>query len=63
MTKVNGRPINQYTLDGTFIKSHISILKAAESIGISRNSIAGVLSGKYNTAKGYLWKYVTSGIY
>ena len=56
--------INQYDLDGNFIKSFPSIAQAARDLGkvtlTSRgaiNHISEVCKGKRKTAYGYIWKY------
>lgn len=56
--------INQYDLDGNFIKSFPSITQAARDLGkitlTSRgavNHISEVCKGKRKTAYGYIWKY------
>lgn len=47
-------PINQFDLDGNFIKEWGSIKEAKTAIPCSINSC---LSGLYKTAGGYIWKY------
>lgn len=48
-------PILQLDLQGNFIKEFPSIRQAIRDTGV--NNIAFVLSGRYNQAGGYLWKY------
>ena len=53
------KPVIQYDVDGKYIKSHPSIRAALLSLNKSpRNrGISECLSGKYETAFGYIWKY------
>lgn len=50
-----GIPINQYDLDGNFLKSYISLSEAKRLTGISNSSISECLSEKLLTAGGFLW--------
>jgi len=52
--------VNQYSLDGEFIKKHPSIKRAALEIGIDSKNIREVLKGKQKTAGGYIWKKANS---
>jgi hypothetical protein len=59
-----GNVINQYTLDGKFLKSYSSAREAADSLGkITSTSngasshITSVCKGKRKTAYGYIWKF------
>ncbi len=49
--------IHQYSVDGNFINSYPSIAEAGRAVGVSAAVISGCLRGKYNTAKGFIWKY------
>ncbi len=49
--------INQYDINGVFIKSYPSIKSALINTGI--NNISGVLRGKRKTAGGFVWKYAS----
>lgn len=57
MTKINGRKVGQYTLDGTLIGKYDSITQASKSTSIHISSIQSVASGKTKTGGGYIWKY------
>lgn len=48
------RPVDQYTLEGEFIKTHSSITKAQKELSISNISRACI---KNTIAGGFLWKY------
>lgn len=52
--------VNQYTLDGQFIRRFGSIVEAANSLGLYNGShISDVCRGKRKQCKGYIWKYTT----
>ena len=49
-------PIEQYLLNGNFVKEWDSIVEASESTGISSTCIASCCTGKRKVAGGYQWK-------
>lgn len=51
----NSKKVNQYTLDGTFIRSYYGTCEASRETGI-RNISRACLSPT-RTAGGYIWKY------
>lgn len=51
------KPIDQYALDGTFLKHWNSVTEAANETGIKQSSISENLIGRKKTAKGFIWKY------
>ena len=52
------KPVDQYTIDGNFIKTHSSAKTAAIAVGLKRGSSIGlVCRGERKSAKGFLWKY------
>jgi very-short-patch-repair endonuclease len=55
------KSINQYTLDGKFVKSYKSVTTASRETGIADTNISMVCTGNSNqkTAGKYLWKYNT----
>lgn len=55
--KKPGKCIDQYELNGVFIKSWDSINEAAISVNTSPSNISGACTGKYKTAAKYIWKY------
>jgi len=60
MAKAIGKPISQHNLDGTFIKTYKTASEAARELGkSSAGGIRFALSGKYKTAYGFVWKYIT----
>ena len=56
--KKTQREIEQYDLNGNFIKKYDSIAEAAETLGLHRTSIENALTNKAFNCQGYLWKYV-----
>lgn len=58
-SKKSCKPVEQYTLDGVFIKGYISAADAARETGIDSSTISKVCRHvpKYNTCGGYVWKY------
>lgn len=50
--------IEQYTLDGVFVKRWKSIKEASTELHISRESISKNIHGKTKSAKGFVWKLV-----
>jgi hypothetical protein len=54
-TKAHGKPVIQYSMNGTFIAEYDCIRAAKEATGACH--ISDVCSGKRNWAGGYLWKY------
>ena len=53
----NEKPVDQYALDGTFIKRHDSAMKAARDTGVTNSSIGRCANGRYKTAGGFIWKW------
>lgn len=57
----NGKAVNQYTLDGTFITSFESCTDAATSLGkppSAKSSIANCCRGVSHTALGFKWSFL-----
>lgn len=61
VTKINlinrSKKVNQYSLDGKFIKEWVSIRSVTESLKIDNSAISKVCRGIYNSTGGYKWKY------
>lgn len=53
----HGKPVFQYTLDGTFINQYPCISIAEKEIGIPKLGIYRALTGKYKQSRGFLFKY------
>lgn len=60
--KLQGRKINQYTLEGTFMKQWNSIIEPARIFNIHATSIQYCCKGKYKKAGNYIWKYINEDI-
>lgn len=52
------KPVNQYDLEGNFIKTWNGAIVVERELGIHGESIARCCLGKQKAAKGYTWKYV-----
>jgi group I intron endonuclease len=61
--KPNKVEVNQYTIEGDFLKTHESITKAAEEMGVNRTTIGNCCRGKSKTSCGFIWKYKYLEIY
>ncbi len=57
LRKDNFKKIEQYTLDGKFIKLWVGIQNAGRKTGIEYTNIIACLKGRTKTAGGYIWKY------
>lgn len=56
----NWIPVDQYSIDGKFIKSYFSVTEAAKSVGKTAynvGNICSVCNGKTFNAYGYVWRY------
>lgn len=51
------RAVDQYDLNGNFIKSFDTIQDASNYTGIKRNSISACCTGRTKTGRGFIWKY------
>ena len=49
--------INQYALDGTFIRQFNSTKEAARYLEVSQGNISSAANGKRKTAYGYIWRF------
>lgn len=57
LQKSIGRKVNQFALDGSFIRSFNSFNEAARITGVWEASIRNCCIGKYQYAGGYIWKF------
>lgn len=58
ITYKNGRPVNQYSINGTYLQTFPSIIEAARFCG--RKDTANIIAcckGKLKSSYGYTWKY------
>ena len=52
------RSVEQYSLNGDYIKTYNTIKEASDKLGFkSTSSISNVCTGRAKTAGGYIWKY------
>lgn len=56
---VNAQLINQYSVDGNFIRQYETITQAAKETGATASKISAVAHGKRKTAGGFVWQYAT----
>ena len=49
--------VQQYTLDGKFLKEYKSANQAAEYMGCTANAIRNVCKGKVTSRTKFIWKY------
>lgn len=59
-TQKQKRPINQYDLQGNFIKKWCSIQSVEDELNICGRNIIKVCQGKRHSAGGYAWEYAKS---
>ena len=57
ISKAHSKPIQQFDLDGNFIKEFESALIAKQETGIDNSAIALVCRGKRHKAGGFKWKF------
>lgn len=55
--ELQGVSIDQFTIDGQFIKTHRSIAEAANEVGVNKCNIQRCLKKKSVQCKGFIWKY------
>ena len=54
--KTLSKPVNQYTLDGEYVKTWESATDAARELGLSQGHISSCCNGKRENAGGFIWK-------
>lgn len=52
-----GRPVNQYSLNGEFIKEWRCISEPADFYKVDRTSLRRCCQGKFKKSAGFVWKY------
>jgi group I intron endonuclease len=55
-----GKPINQYNLDGTFVKQWLGASQAARELNICSRTILSCCSGRQKQSGGFIWKHVNN---
>lgn len=56
--KEQSKAVAQYTKNGEFVAEYASIREAERLTKVNRGNICSCCSGRYNSAGGYVWKYV-----
>lgn len=59
--KLRGRPVTQYTVKGKRVATYIAVADAARATNVNKSDIFGALSGKQQTAGGFIWKRGAGG--
>lgn len=57
--KANSKPVDQFTLDGQFVKRWPSATDAVKELGIKNSSISQCINGKRKSAGGFKWQYAS----
>jgi hypothetical protein len=52
-----GKKVNQYDLDGNYIRTYLSQSEVVRINDFDQSAISGCCRGKYKQAYGYIWKY------
>lgn len=55
----DGKKVNQYDLNGIFIRTWNSMIEASKALHIYYSCISDCCRGKQKTAGGFIWKYAT----
>ena len=55
--KLQGKPVEQYTLDGKFIKEWRCGAEAARFYNVDKTSLMRCCQGKFKKSAGFVWKY------
>ena len=55
--KACSKRINQFTLDGKFVKTWYSAMDIERELGYNQSNIIQCCKGKRNTCCGFIWKY------
>lgn len=50
--------VNQYDINGNYIKTFNSIVEASKEVNIYKSNISSCCKGKIKTCAGYKWKYI-----
>lgn len=57
LIKQKNRAVNQYSLDGKYIKSWNGVREVQRNLGYSSGALCDCCKGRQKTAYGYVWKY------
>lgn len=58
---IRSTPVEQYTLDGQYIKTYPSIGQVFRETGFKQGNVHRAMNGKYRQAYGYKWRYADKG--
>lgn len=59
--KAFAKAIDQYDLEGNFIKRWVSMSEASRDLGVKTGAISKCCNGKQNTSHGFIWKFADNG--
>lgn len=57
MAAVSGKKIIQYNSMREFVREYVSISEAARATGLTKANIQHAVSGRNDTAGGYIWEF------
>lgn len=57
MKKYKSKPVNQYSLDGEFVRTWASAMDAERELGISHANISECCNRKRKSAGGFIWRH------
>lgn len=55
--KANSKPIDQFTLDGLFVKTWESAREIERELGLAKSNFSKCCKGKRKTAGGFIWRF------
>ena len=58
LNNANKTKVNQYSLNGEYIKTYNSIREACKELGIRSSGISNCCANRISKSGGYIWKYV-----
>lgn len=58
-TSLFSKPVNQYTMNNVFVKSHDTTKDASKEVKCSRHDISRCCKGIYDSYKGFIWRYAS----
>lgn len=57
ISKAKAKQVDQYSLDGVFIQSFVSLKNIEKQLGYSSGNISNCCKGKRKSAYGFIWRY------
>ena len=57
ITKLQGKPVLQYSLDGKFLKEWSCGAEAARFYNVDKSSLMRCCQGHFKKSAGFVWKY------